>query len=254
MNFDLNRLTVLKQEWESLQPLLPERHATLWRKLRLEWNYHSNHIEGNTLTYEETELLLLHDRTIGNHHHREYLEMKAHDVGIGHVAALAADPARIIAEADIRNLNKIILKEPFWKAAETRDGQATRKEIIPGQYKTSPNNVRLANGEIFFFASVEDTPPKMQALAVWNWQGTLNTSGGNNQLSFDSQGLPAGQIANIEFFSNNGVTSLGQGVFMGNELVPVPEPGALFSVAALFGAIGFRGRRAAVRSRVRVEG
>lgn len=160
-------LTALQAEWQALQPLQAEHQDRLWRKFRLEWNYHSNHIEGNTLTYGETELLLLHDRTTGNHSHREYLEMKAHDVGIEHVRSLAADSERIITEADIRDLNKIILKEPFWKAAETADGQATRKQIIPGEYKTSPNNVRTASGEMFYFASVEDTQPKMQALAKW---------------------------------------------------------------------------------------
>jgi fido (protein-threonine AMPylation protein) len=167
MSTPFDTLTALRDEWLALQPLSAENEARLWKKLRLEWNYHSNHIEGNTLTYGETELLLLHDRTTGNHSHREYLEMKAHDVGIEHVRTLADDQTRLLTEGDIRDLNKIILKESFWKAAETADGQPTRKEIIPGQYKTTPNNVRLPNGDIFFFASVEDTSPKMQAFAVW---------------------------------------------------------------------------------------
>ncbi len=167
MTTHFDRLTLLKNEWNALQPLKSEQETKLWRKLRLEWNYHSNHIEGNTLTYGETELLLLHDRTTGNHTHREYLEMKAHDVGIEHVRSLAADTTRLVTESDVRDLNRIILKESFWKPAETADGQPTRKEIIPGQYKTSPNNVRTATGEIFFFASVEDTAPKMQALMQW---------------------------------------------------------------------------------------
>src|SRR6476660_2669600 len=121
MNTDFQQLTALREEWQALQPLTAENEARLWKKLRLEWNYHSNRIEGNTLTYGETELLLIHDRTSGSHSHRDYLEMKAHDVGIGHVRTLAADPARLLAESDIRDLNKIILKEPFWKAAETKD-------------------------------------------------------------------------------------------------------------------------------------
>jgi Fic family protein len=170
MTTHFDRLTLLKNEWNTLQPLKSEQETKLWRKLRLEWNYHSNHIEGNTLTYGETELLLLHDRTTGNHTHREYLEMKAHDVGIEHVRVLAADTTRLLTESDVRDLNRIILKESFWKPAETADGQPTRKEIIPGQYKTSPNNVRTATGEIFFFASVEDTAPKMQALMQWMFQ------------------------------------------------------------------------------------
>ncbi|WP_395737662.1 Fic family protein [Prosthecobacter sp.] len=167
MHTEIQSLDALRDEWQALQPLTAENEARLWKKLRLEWNYHSNHIEGNTLTYGETELLLLHDRTTGNHSHREYLEMKAHDVGIEHVRTIAADHGRVITEGDIRDLNKIILKESFWKAAETPDGQSTRKEIIPGQYKTTPNNVRLPGGGTFLFASVEDTPPRMSALVAW---------------------------------------------------------------------------------------
>ncbi len=167
MSTPFDTLTALRDEWQALQPLSAENETRLWKKLRLDWNYHSNHIEGNTLTYGETALLLIQDRTHGNHSHREYLEMKAHDVGIVHVRTLAEDQTRLLTESDIRDLNKIILKEPFWKAAETADGQPTRKEIIPGQYKTTPNNVLLPNGDIFFFASVEDTSPKMQALADW---------------------------------------------------------------------------------------
>lgn len=166
MNFTFEDLTALRNEWQALQPLSPENEERLWQKLRINWNYHSNHIEGNTLTYGETELLLLRDRTTGNHDMREYLEMKAHDLGIEHVRTLAAGQARLLSESDIRDLNRIILKEPYWKAAETADGQPTRKQIIPGQYKTTPNNVRLPNGEKFFFASVEDTPARMSALVA----------------------------------------------------------------------------------------
>jgi Fic family protein len=164
MNAEFERLNALKAAWDALQPLTSENETRLWKKFRMLWNYHSNHIEGNTLTYGETELLLLHDKAIGNHAHRDYLEMKAHDLGIEHVRSLAADLNRLITESDIRDLNKIILKEPFWKAPQTANGQSTLKEIIPGQYKTRPNNVRTTTGEIFAFASPEDTAPRMDAL------------------------------------------------------------------------------------------
>jgi len=160
-------VTTLFAEWQSLQPLSPENDRRLWQKLRLEWNYHSNHIEGNTLTYGETELLLIHGQTHGNHTLREYEEMQAHDVGINHLRELAADQSRLIGETDIRGLNKIILKEPFWKPAQTPDGQATRKQIIPGEYKTTPNNVITATGELFEFATPSDVPARMQALVRW---------------------------------------------------------------------------------------
>ncbi len=149
-------------QWHELRPGMKEAdQERLWRKLRLEWNYNSNHIEGNTLTYHETELLLIHGRTAGGHPMRDYEEMKAHDVAIDHTRSLAG-AEQVIGEGDIRDLNQILLKEPFWQSAETPDGQPTRKRIVPGQYKRQPNHVRTATGELHRFAEPEETPSLME--------------------------------------------------------------------------------------------
>ncbi len=152
---DLDRMV---SEWnDRRRETRNEDDERLWSKLRMEWNYHSNHIEGNTLTYQETELLLLHDRTSGGHPLRDYEEMKAHNVAIEHTRRLAGDD-QVLTEGDVRDLNKILLKEPFWQTAITPAGQPTRKRIIPGQYKTQPNHVRTATGELYRFAEPEETP------------------------------------------------------------------------------------------------
>ena len=149
-------------EWHELRQTMKEAdEERLWMKLRLEWNYNSNHIEGNTLTYHETELLLIHGRTAGGHPMRDYEEMKAHDVAIDHARTLAG-AEQAIGEGDIRDLNKILLKEPFWQRAETPDGQPTRKRIVPGEYKRQPNHVRTATGELHRFAEPEETPALME--------------------------------------------------------------------------------------------
>ncbi len=160
------KIEQLKSEYEALLPMMPERQATLDKKFRLEFNYNSNHIEGNTLTYGETALLLIFDDTKGGHTMREYEEMKAHDVAYQLVRQWAQDP-RPLAEADVKNLNKVLLVRPYWKDAITPDGQATRREILVGEYKQQPNSVRLANGEIFEYASPLETPAKMQELMEW---------------------------------------------------------------------------------------
>lgn len=162
----IGKIDRLKQEWDAAQPLPTADRDRLWRKFRLEWNYNSNHIEGNTLTYGETELLLIFGQTEGGHAFREYEEMKAHDLAIDYVRELARAP-QPVTEGDVRSLNKMLLKEPFWKAAATFEGEATRKQIIPGEYKTSPNNVRTATGEIFQFADPIDIPARMSALIAW---------------------------------------------------------------------------------------
>lgn len=157
-------LDSLKAEFQTFQPLKKDDEERLWEKFRLDWNFNSNHMEGNTLTYGHTKLLLIFDQTTGGYSLRENEEMKGHDVAIRMVDELAKDKERNLTEAFIRQLNKIILIRPFWKEAETEGGQKTRKEIIPGDYKEFPNSVRLENGEIFKYASPEETPAQMNDL------------------------------------------------------------------------------------------
>ena len=158
----LEELDAAVSEWHRRRQAMKEAdEERLWRKLRLEWNYNSNRIEGNTLTYRETELLLIHGRTAGGHPLRDYEEMKAHDVAIDHTRSLAG-AEQAIGERDIRDLNQILLKEPFWQSAETPDSQPTRKRIVPGQYKTQPNHVRTPTGELYRFAEPGETPALME--------------------------------------------------------------------------------------------
>lgn len=167
MNNLLQQVAGLKKELEGLQPIEAEFQRKLDRKFRLEFNYNSNHLEGNTLTYGETELLLYFDQTKGDHTMREYEEMQAHDLSLKLVKEWAEDLERPLSEADIKELNKVILVKPFWKDAITPDGQGTRRQIMVGEYKKYPNSVRLQNGELFDYASPTDTPIKMGELIQW---------------------------------------------------------------------------------------
>ena len=150
-----------------LKPLKAEDQTRLDKKFRLEFNYNSNHLEGNTLTYGETKLLLFFGDTTGNHNIREYEETQAHDVAYRLIETWAKDTEHTLTEKDIKELNAIILVRPFWKDAQTPDGQHTRREIQIGQYKAYPNSVRLQNGEMFHYASPTDTPIKMSELLDW---------------------------------------------------------------------------------------
>lgn len=160
-----NKILQLHARWLSVQPLPEENHAALWQWIRMRFNYLSNSFEGNTLTYSETQLLLIYGRAAGEHELREYEEIKAHDVAFEYVRRLATDD-RHLNESDIRDLNKLCLKEPFYQIAETMDGQTTRKKIIPGEYKKQPNHVLTKTGEIFRFASPEETPALMAELTL----------------------------------------------------------------------------------------
>ena len=58
-------IEVVYNEWLSLFPLNERKRAQLAGKFTIEYNYNSNHIEGNTLTYGQTELLLLFGKVSG---------------------------------------------------------------------------------------------------------------------------------------------------------------------------------------------
>ncbi len=43
----------------ALRPIDREQELRILQKFRLDWNYHSNTLEGNALTYGETQAFLL---------------------------------------------------------------------------------------------------------------------------------------------------------------------------------------------------
>lgn len=167
MQTTIKKIQELTKTLNDLLPMKLEWQSKLDKKFRLEFNFNSSHMEGNTLTYSETELLLIFDVTKGNHTLRELEEMKAHDVALKMINEWATDGERPLTETNIKNLNEVILVKPFYKDAITPSGQKTRRLINVGDYKEYPNSVLLSNGEIFEYASVADTPILMGELMEW---------------------------------------------------------------------------------------
>ena len=84
-----------------------------------------------------------------------------------------------------------------------------------------------------------------KTLNVFDWNGqpiygpASSTGGGNTHLIVDNASTLSGlDLKNIDFYSGNSTTStfLGQGALgVGNEIVPVPEPGVIISALMLLG-------------------
>lgn len=163
----IEKIEKLKEELDKNLPLKEEDKKRLREKFRLEFNYNSNHIEGNTLTYGQTELLLFFDRVSGNAPVSDIEEMKAHDAALNWIYEMAENEQTPLTEKFIKELNKIILVKPYWKDAITNDGIQTRKKIEIGKYKTTSNSVRLKSGKIHEYATPEETPAKMRDLLEW---------------------------------------------------------------------------------------
>ena len=156
----------LKHKLDQLIPFTKKNQNRLQKKIRLEFNYNSNHLEGNTLTYGQTQLLLIYDKSTGDVSVSDIEEMKAHDVALCQIKKMAKEEERPLTELFIKELNQTILVKPFWKNANSQDGTPTQKRIEIGQYKTSPNG-RLKNGEFHEYASPEETPALVRDLLNW---------------------------------------------------------------------------------------
>jgi len=165
----LEKIQRLKTELDELLPMAKESKDILWEKFRLEWNYNSNHIEGNTMTYGQTILLLkLGDEfKAQNNSLKDVNEMRAHDTAIYVLRDWAKEKSRNLTEKDIRELNQIILVKDYWADAQTQQGQPTRRLIKVGEYKEQPNHVKLKSGEIFRYAEPNEVSAKMNELVTW---------------------------------------------------------------------------------------
>lgn len=162
----VHRIAELKAELDELRPLSADDQGRIEQKLRLEWNYHSNHLEGNQLTYGETRALILFGLTASGKPLRDHFEITGHDEAIKWIREVVREE-RPLTERFIRELHQLILKEDYKRPAQTPDGQPITKTIRVGAYKTKPNHVLTPTGEMLYFASPEETPAKMTELLEW---------------------------------------------------------------------------------------
>lgn len=159
----MNKIETLYKEWQSLQPLKEEYQQRLDQKFMLEFNYNSNHIEGNTLTYGQTELLLKFGEVTEPAKMKDLEEMKAHNLCLNIIKMEAKDTERPLTETFIRELHKTMLREDY--TAYNKDGKPYT--VHAGIYKTRPNSVKTVTGEMFEYASPEETPALMHDLIEW---------------------------------------------------------------------------------------
>ena len=155
------------KDWKSLFPL-SEAHVELLRnKFTTEYNYNSNHIEGNTLTYGQTELLLMFGKVSGEGNLKDFVDMKASQVGVEMVLEAVRDKNMPLTQNFIRQLHKVLLREDYTVYRDLSGGGQTSYTVHAGQYKTRPNSVITRYGDRFEYASPEETASLMGDLVDW---------------------------------------------------------------------------------------
>jgi Fic family protein len=112
MMFNLTLLTqidALKARLDRLRPLPPDLVDNLREVYNIRLTYHSNAIEGNTLTQSETQIVIEKGITIGGKPLKDHLEAINHVKAIDFIRDLAMDE-RAISEWDIRQIHGLVCK------------------------------------------------------------------------------------------------------------------------------------------------
>lgn len=97
-----------KAQLDAARPLPKYTLKSLREKLFLEWTYNSNAIEGNTLTMNETKVVL-EGITVGGKTLREHLEVINHREAISYVEEIVQQQ-ETLSEWQIKNLHRLVLK------------------------------------------------------------------------------------------------------------------------------------------------
>ncbi|WP_109022147.1 Fic family protein [Leptospira kobayashii] len=130
-----------KKELDRLRPLPKAILEKLREQFYLEWTYNSNAIEGNTLSLQETDLVLRQGITIGNKSLREHFEVINHKEGIDYLEKVIKKKTSISLNL-IREIHGIILKN----IDDEEAGVFRRTNVrITGASHIPPNAAKVYN-------------------------------------------------------------------------------------------------------------
>ena len=149
----LNQIHQKKEQLNKLRPLSDAQVKNLKNVYDLQLTYNSNAIEGSTLTYSETKLILNEGITIGGKSMNEHLEAINHQEAISFIEELANIDTKEITLTDIKNIHHLILKGIDNKNA--------------GTYRTQNVGVVKSDGEIHSFAEPLKIEEEMNEFIEW---------------------------------------------------------------------------------------
>jgi Fic family protein len=142
----LEQIQAKKAKLDSLRPLSEEQLQRLKSYFDIEFTYNSNAIEGNTLSFSETKLVVNEGLTIGGKTLSEHLEAINHKEAIDFIEELSKQ--QTITLKDIKDLHYLILKNIDNKNA--------------GAFRDIEVGVRKSDGKIHKFCEPLKVPEKMQ--------------------------------------------------------------------------------------------
>lgn len=110
LNFDFSKIDTLKKELDKRRPLTAGEVVRLRDEFLIEFTYNSNAIEGNTLTLQETAMIINEGITIGEKPLKDHLEVVGHKEAFMYIEELVKDKVPL-SEREIKNIHSLVLMD-----------------------------------------------------------------------------------------------------------------------------------------------
>lgn len=105
----LLRLETKKEQLDALRPIPDYALKSIKESLTIEWTYNSNSIEGNTLTLQETKMVIEDGFTIKGKSLREHFEAVNHQDAIEYIEKIVS-PDYKLTEKDVLKVHELVLQ------------------------------------------------------------------------------------------------------------------------------------------------
>lgn len=150
--------------------LLKSNDKSLWniiaKKLKVDWTYHSNSIEGSTLTLGETFFFISEGLTVEGKPFKDFLDAKNHIEAIDYLYELISNK-RDISEYVLKEINSLLLSGVSYTIAQNSQGEKVKKRLTSGEYKKQANHVLQADGTIHWYVDPMNVKDQMEELITW---------------------------------------------------------------------------------------
>lgn len=151
----IKRIDELQSQIQAHGKLDNETLKRITYKFRLDWNYNSNVMEGNSLTKLETRTVMINNITVEGKPLKDIIEMRGHDNVISNILKIGKGELNL-SEARIKEIHKSIMYED----------DPEKKQGI-GIWKTNNNYLYNYKNERVDFTPFTEVKDKMHELVNW---------------------------------------------------------------------------------------
>ncbi|MBF0450756.1 MAG: Fic family protein [Candidatus Magnetomorum sp.] len=143
---------------------------TLWQtiqeKLKIEWTFDSNALEGSTLTKGDTYFFLQEGLTVEGKPLKDFLDARNHAEAVDYIYQIIKEK-RPITTGLIKSFNSLLLSGITHTRAINHLGETINKPATPGKFKQLPNHVLQHDGSIHRYTEPIKVLDEMDFLCQW---------------------------------------------------------------------------------------